>query len=325
MTSTIATRREMVSVVTPAFNCADFLKEAIESALYQTYKNVEIVVVDDGSTDHTREVCAGFKDRVRYIYRENDGTRGNGARALAIRESQGEWVALLDHDDRWLPTKLEEQIAKIHLNPEVGIVFTGVAIIDPQGQRTGASFGRGPSGDVFHQFLAGERYWASSALVRRDAIETIRNAAPEGDFLTHTQYWNNDTDLWMRIARYYQVVCLEKTLTEYRYHPANDSANRSRLWETDLVMLEAKLPYLHENCQECVASMRAGRKEIKRQIATAYFDKFIAGSACKDHSFNYLARAIRTDFRLLLHARKCGALAKYFVRSLAMSLFPKAN
>lgn len=316
----LAFEPDLVSVVTPAFNCADFLKESIESALAQTYKNLEVIVVDDGSTDHTREVCEAFKDRVRYIHRENDGTRGNGARALGIRESKGEWVGLLDHDDRWLPTKIEEQIEAAARMPQIGIVFTGATIIDAQSQRTGASFEHGPSGDVFHQVLAGHRYCASSALVRRDAIEFVRSTAPEGDFLTNTMYWHNDTDLWMRIARYYKVHCLEKILTEYRYHDSNDSADTGRLWNTDLIMLEAKAPYFHENCRKCASSLRTGRADLKRRMAVAYFDKFISETASKERSFDSLLNAIRSDFRCLLNLRRCGALTKYLMRSVVGSL-----
>ena len=115
-------------------------------ALAQTYRDLEIIVVDDGSADHTRAVCSEFQDRVRYIYRVNDGTRGNGARARAVLESQGEWVALLDHDDRWLPTKIEDQVAAIGRNGRAGIVFTGARIVDARGLPTGQEFERGPAG-----------------------------------------------------------------------------------------------------------------------------------------------------------------------------------
>ena len=118
-------------------------------------------MVDDGSTDRTQEVCVGFKERVRYVYQKNDGTMGAGA-ARAILESRGEWVALLDHDDRWLSTKIEEQLAEIQHDERTGIVFTGVHIIDETGRLTGEELPKGPSGDVFHHLLEG----ADTALPR---------------------------------------------------------------------------------------------------------------------------------------------------------------
>jgi glycosyltransferase involved in cell wall biosynthesis len=309
----------LVSVVTPAYNCADFLRLAIESALAQTYQSLEIIVVDDASDDHTADVCAKFGDRVTYIYRENDGTRGNGARARAILESRGEWVALLDHDDRWLPTKIQEQVVEISRDGRAGIVFTGAKIVDAHGLRTGEEFERGASGAVFHRLLAGQRYCASSALVRNAAIEFVRATAPEGDFLTNARHWNNDTDLWIRIARYYDVIYLDKILTEYRLHGANDSSDRTRLWATDLEMLAAKAPYLHEGCRECWRCLSAGRRALKRRLAVAHFDNFISSTVREEKSMKSLQDAFRADFASMVKPRRLGVMVKYLVRGVVSS------
>ena len=309
-------RPGLVSAVTPTYNRAEFLREAIESALAQTYTNLEIIVVDDGSTDHTREVCARYKDRVKYIQRENDGTRGNGARARAILESRGEWVALLDHDDRWLPTKIEQQVAAAGQGGRTGIVFTAARIIDATGRPTGEGFAPGPSGDVFHQFLAGLRYCASSALVRRSTIDFVRAKSPEGDFLPAMKYWNNDTDLWIRIARYYEVICLGEVLTEYRYHEGNDSADRPRLWATDMTMLAAKTAFLHADCRDCEQSLRAGLRDLKGRLAVAHFDGFIERTLRGEKALGSFAAALRADFSSFLAPRRCGAAVKYLTASM---------
>ncbi len=93
-----------VSVIIPAYNCSVYLPEAIESVLTQTYTDIEIIVVDDGSTDDTPEVVAPYLDRIRYIRQSNKGLPA--ARNTGIRASGGEFVALLDGDDSWLPEKL---------------------------------------------------------------------------------------------------------------------------------------------------------------------------------------------------------------------------
>lgn len=305
----------LVSAVIPTFNCARFLREAIESALAQTYKLIEIVIVDDGSTDHTREVCEFFGDKVRYIYRHNDGTYGNGARATAIREARGEWIALLDHDDRWMPTKIAEQLAAAATEPELGLLFTGAAVIDATGRRTGEIFDAGPSGDVFHHLLRGFRYCAASAMVRRDAVDLVRRTAPEGDFISTTRPWNNDTDLWMRVARHYPVKYLDSILTEYRYHGSNDSKDHVRLWATDLAVLEAKIPYFHSGCRDCIKCYRDGISQTTRRLATAYFDRFVTSTAHNDPSLSSLALALRLDPRVVLSPRRFGTTLRYVYRA----------
>jgi glycosyltransferase involved in cell wall biosynthesis len=99
----------IVSVIIPTYNRADCITRAIDSVLAQKYKNYEIIVVDDGSTDDTRRVLEPYMNRIRYIYQENAGCAA--ARNTGIRASCGEWIAFLDSDDRWLPEKLEYQMA----------------------------------------------------------------------------------------------------------------------------------------------------------------------------------------------------------------------
>jgi glycosyltransferase involved in cell wall biosynthesis len=106
----------LVSVVIPTYNRAHCVGEAIKSVLDQTYKNFEIIVVDDGSTDNTQEVLATFGDRIRVIRQENKGV--SAARNAGIREARGEWLAFLDSDDLWLPDKLGIQIADLRRYPE---------------------------------------------------------------------------------------------------------------------------------------------------------------------------------------------------------------
>jgi glycosyltransferase involved in cell wall biosynthesis len=97
-----------ISVIIPTYNRAQLVTKAIESVLAQTYHDYEIIVVDDGSTDNTREVLEPYMNRIKYLYQENLGP--SAARNAGIRASRGEWIAFLDSDDRWLPEKLTQQI-----------------------------------------------------------------------------------------------------------------------------------------------------------------------------------------------------------------------
>lgn len=111
----------MISVLIPAYNAEDFLAEAIESVLRQTYKDFEIIVVDDGSTDQTRRVAESFSEQIKYYYQENSGAAG--ARNHCVRLSQGEFLAFLDADDVWAENKLELQMQALNADASLEAVF----------------------------------------------------------------------------------------------------------------------------------------------------------------------------------------------------------
>lgn len=110
----------LVSVVIPTYNRAKVVERALKTAFAQTYRNLEIIIVDDGSTDHTEAALAPYKDRIRYFYQQNQGA--SAARNRAIQESLGKYIAFLDSDDEWLPAKLEKQIALLEARPDLSFV-----------------------------------------------------------------------------------------------------------------------------------------------------------------------------------------------------------
>lgn len=123
-----------VSVIIPAYNMAWYTLETVESVLKQTFRDYEIIVVDDGSADNTKDLLHPYIEsyRITYIYKENGGA--SSARNVWIRASQGEYVALLDCDDLWLPEKLEFCVNVLDNKPEVGLVYTFFYRIDRKGE-----------------------------------------------------------------------------------------------------------------------------------------------------------------------------------------------
>ena len=112
-----------VSVIIPAYNASDYIAAAINSVLRQTFKDYEIIVVNDGSTDNTVDVLKPFMSRIRYIYQDNKGEKG--AKNTGIKLAEGEYIALLDSDDLWMEDKLERQVPILdESGPEVGIIHT---------------------------------------------------------------------------------------------------------------------------------------------------------------------------------------------------------
>lgn len=117
-----------VSVVIPTYNYAQFVSEAIDSVLAQTFPNVEIIVVDDGSTDNTKEVLSGYGAKIKYIFQKNKGV--SAARNFGVRNSTGDLIAFLDADDTWFPDKIEKQIECFSVDAEVGYVHCSLEEYD---------------------------------------------------------------------------------------------------------------------------------------------------------------------------------------------------
>lgn len=257
----------LVSVVVPAFNQCDYLREALQSALDQTHRELEIIVVDDGSTDETRAVCESFQDpRIRYVYQRNDGTRGIGARNQALMMARGEWVAPLDQDDRWLPTKIERQLAcAAELQAQgrpVGAVFCPVQFIDEHGAPTRQqSPGELPEGDVFHALLERNRYFVSAGVFRRELLGVAG--------LPHESCGLADWTLWLGIARHTHAGVVREHLAEYREHSQGYQAqllqgNRLRFAQDQWRTVQGQAPRLHPGCDECRRIHRRGVQGVAR-------------------------------------------------------------
>ncbi len=253
-----------VSVVVPAYNQAAYLREALASALAQTCREIEVIVVDDGSTDDTRAVCAAFgDDRLRYIHQANDRTMGIGARNLAMLEARGEWIALLDQDDRWAADKLEQQLRRAAQCPQAGAVFCRARFIDARGEVTGEQPGPLPEGDVFHVLLDSNRYYAATGMFKRALLPVIG--------LPHAWVGLGDHALWLAVARRVPVAVVDAPLADYRVHESGYQEAQRRgalikladdMWQR--VMFQSAL--LHPACASC----RRGHFKARRGAAKLY-------------------------------------------------------
>jgi glycosyltransferase involved in cell wall biosynthesis len=188
--------RLLVSVVMPVFNAEKYLGQAIRSALEQTLPPHEVILVDDGSTDSSREIAASFGSAVICLSQEHRGA--SAARNLAIARSTGDWIAFLDADDYWLPDKLERQAAAIQADPSVGLVYTGRTELSPDG--TSRDFQAPRPQRVKKMLPAGNVLFPTTALVRRSLL-------PEQAFDTSLE---SSVDWWFfyclsRIARFAAV------------------------------------------------------------------------------------------------------------------------
>lgn len=200
-----------VSVIIPTYNRAQFLGETIQSVLDQTYTDYEIIIVDDGSTDNTRDVIAQFDTpKLRYIYQENQGV--SAARNNGIQQARGEYIAFLDSDDVFLPQRLEKCINYLQQHPSVGLVHTGYIHIDEKNNPIGEVQIPPVSGHSYRLMLV-EMYMLIP-VIRHDVLKN------SGGFDTNLRL-GEDPDLWTRIARQYEFGVIPECLSKIRIHANN--------------------------------------------------------------------------------------------------------
>lgn len=203
----------LVSVVMAAKNYARFLPTAVDSVFAQTFADWELVVVDDGSTDDTPAAVLAYLGDARVKYHRSDRLGQSRAKNLGERLSRGTFIAYLDADDAWLPTKLEKQLAIFAESPECGVVFTARELIDdagktiaPNAQQATATF---PSGRVFADIFLKNFVCFSSVMVKKQVFDHIGGFDVGLDLAI-------DYDLWLRVSRHYEFHGLAEPLTRYR-------------------------------------------------------------------------------------------------------------
>jgi glycosyltransferase involved in cell wall biosynthesis len=243
----------LVSVIVPTYNCADFVATAVQSVLNQTERDFEVIVVDDGSTDDTDTALARFGDAIRVVRRANTGVAA--ARNAGLALARGDWIAFLDADDYWVPTRLSTQLTALRGFPKAGFAFSDFDVIDASGTQLRPSgirwkyrsvrdpraaawqgifqeshdFESGDAsecttaycGDVYRALFLGNFVNTSSVLVRRRLISETSGF----DTSLETE---EDYDCWLRLARGTPFVFVDAPLVAFRVR-ANQLTTSSQL------------------------------------------------------------------------------------------------
>lgn len=202
----------VVTVVIPAYNMEAFVLDAVHSVFAQTYKETEIIVVDDGSADRTEDVLAPYKKRLRYIRQPNQGV--SSARNTGILAASGDFVAFLDADDLWMSDKLEYQMKAFAGREQIGLVACGYSVRDGSGTTVVRNVVRRNYPDrkallramAICQLVPG---CASGVVVRKQCFENVGIFDP-------TLHIGEDWDMWLRIMERYDVSFIEKILVVIR-------------------------------------------------------------------------------------------------------------
>ncbi len=235
-----------ISIVIPAYNSGQFLPAAIESALAQTYDAgaIEIIIVDDGSTDDTKSVCDRYPT-ARYIYQTNQGLPG--ARNTGFVASQGTYLIFLDSDDRLLPTAVEIGVNYLQDRPEAGFVFGRYVFlaINPDGSYTTQKlFDEPPTIASYKTILAAQHnIQCATAVIRREAIESV------GGFGQNLE----DMNLFLSIARNFPIYFHNQVVSEYRYHGGNESSKSAKMLKQTLDTRQLEWDYIQQNFEAGLA------------------------------------------------------------------------
>ncbi len=237
-----------VSVIIPAYNSEKYIARTIQSVLAQSFTDYEIIVIDDGSTDNTKEIIAQFGNRVQYLAQQNKGP--SVARNLGIEKSSGQYLAFLDHDDVFLKDKLLIQSRVLDNEPDVGLVTGWLKFIDDEG--TPLSNQMSPSNDYFtlRDFLNTDPILTPSLpMVRRSVLDQI------GVF--DTEFWyTSDYEMWVRIAAHgWKVKCVQDFILNYRIHPRNLSKSMDLMYQGSFAILDKV--YALSNLPADVIAMKA--------------------------------------------------------------------
>ena len=235
-----------VSVIIPVYNTGEIIKETIASVMKQTFRDFEIIIVDDGSSDNTVSLIDDQDNpAIRIIRQENTGIAG--ARNRGIAEANGEYLAFLDHDDIFLPEKLQCQVELLDKDPELALVYSPV-------ETFGNTDVKIPdyeliSGDVFCSILEQNKiHSASCIMIRRSFIEKY------GILFRQEFAPCDDWDFYLRLSRHCRFANTGKALVRYRLHDGNESNNFEKMY-------------------------RAGIRVLKHQKLTSAAEKYAAGKS----------------------------------------------
>lgn len=286
-----------VSVVIPTYNTARFVGAAVESVLAQTFEDFEVIIVDDGSTDNTREIIARFVDpRIRYVYQENQ--ERSAARNAGIRLARGEYIAFLDADDVWLPEKLALQVSLLETLPAVGLVYTGAYVME-HGRIFTEQKGK-HRGRVVKPLLAVDNIVAGSGctpMVRRECFDQV-GLFDQVSSVIPCEDW----DMWLRIAMKYEFDYVPQPLAKCRVHSANTMKQAERMKQGTLAFFDKVLatPALQDQVRpvrrriQSLAYFMVGRAYYTaREMGTArrYFLKSLWFYPLQGRAWTYLLRS----------------------------------
>lgn len=269
--------KKNISVIIPTYNRAHHLAKAVDSVFCQTYKPFEIIIVDDGSTDNTKQIVSDYADKVVYISQKNSGP--SAARNRGIRAAQGDFIAFLDSDDAWAPEKLEKQVNLISESPKLGLIGTGYYNCDQNLENPTIHPSMKLAKTPREEILIRNLWPTPSLLIRKSCFEAV-------GLFNENMKFAEDWDMWVRISQIFPVATINEPLVMIRKHDQglaglNDNQEYNfKLWK-DLIS-NNRIRY-----SMCSAAYR-------KAMSLYYLNRFYSSSHCGDFrsEFVFLSKSL---------------------------------
>ncbi len=254
----------VVSIIMPVFNGEKFISKAIHSILMQDYDNFELICIDDGSTDKTKEIILSFNDnRINYIYQQHSG-KPSIARNKGIKSSRGDYIAFIDHDDIFLYNSLSERIKFFDDNPGINFVYSDCEIINEKGEVISKSVisysnKKACSGKCFKELFGGIFIPTQGVMLKKDILDKV-------GLFNENLLCAEDYNLWLRIAYYYPLGYIDRILAQWRNH---DTSLTKKSYATDKGFFEClnDIVNLFPDCVKIV-----GEEHLKKRMSLCAYE-----------------------------------------------------
>jgi glycosyltransferase involved in cell wall biosynthesis len=236
-------------------NCEKYLREAIDSVFAQTYEDWEIIFWEDkASGDNSGKIARSYGSKLRY-FKADVSLPLYGARNLAMQKARGKYIAILDCDDMWLPTKLEEQIQLLESNDEIGLVYSDIISFSEKGkERRSFEFKKPYRGNVFSELLRENFINTQTVLIKREAFDSLNM------FFDGRLIMSGDYDAYLRISNKWGIDSVDKPLARYRVH------RNSKSWRDGRKLVTVEIDLMMDNLRKAVNEFEKNYPEEIRYL-----------------------------------------------------------
>lgn len=304
----------LVSIVIPVYNGAEYLEKTVNSILSQQYSNFELLLVNDGSSDNSKEIIDGLllqDDRVKAFHKENGGVAA--ARNYGIDRAEGEFIAFCDQDDLWLPAKLTKQM-QLFKNEKVGLVYCGaIAQYSHLNKESKPNFNNKYRGNVFEKLIEVNMFTCCTVVARKNLLQKTKAFDDDRDLMGV-----DDWLAWLKLSLTCEFDFVAEHLAIHVFHGDNYSSNEEKMHKAELVCLSKIEPLAQQN------NKLVDWSKIKQDLHVRYANTYIYNSQFNLAGITFLqASLLKGNLKLKLKGWSLKFLPNFiwrFIQKLKRSL-----